>query len=106
MSAGLTIMKMQAMVMKMLAMATTVWSAEMARAMEVAVYAASMTVNRKRKKASAVGLKPEHTEQTCITQESKGSQSGGRGPRVGKRMRRGGEDQELKTGTRRKLNHS
>lgn len=34
---GITIMKTQAMVMKMLAMATTVWSAEMARAMEVAV---------------------------------------------------------------------
>lgn len=30
-------MKTQAMVMKMVAMATTVWSAEMARAMEVAV---------------------------------------------------------------------
>lgn len=34
---GITIMKTQAMVMKMLAMATTVWSAEMARAMDVAV---------------------------------------------------------------------
>ena len=33
----ITIMKTQAMVMKMVAMATTVWSAEMARAMEVAV---------------------------------------------------------------------
>lgn len=33
----ITIIKTQAMVMKMLAMATTVWSAEMARAMEVAV---------------------------------------------------------------------
>lgn len=35
--AAVTIMKTQAMVMKMLAMATTVWSAEMAKAMEVAV---------------------------------------------------------------------
>lgn len=33
----ITIMKTQAMVMKMLAMATTVWSAEMARAIDVAV---------------------------------------------------------------------
>lgn len=34
---NVTIIKTKVMVMKMLAMATTVWSAEMARAMEVAV---------------------------------------------------------------------
>lgn len=33
----ITIMKTQAMVMKIFAMATTVWSAEIARAMDVAV---------------------------------------------------------------------
>lgn len=52
-------MKTQVMVMKMLAMATTVWSAEMAMAMEVAVYDTRATLNMKVKKAPAVGFRPE-----------------------------------------------
>lgn len=61
-------MKTQVMVMKMLAMATTVWSAEMAKAMDVAVYATRATVNMKMKKAPAVGFSPaqEHGDQNEI----------------------------------------
>ena len=51
-------MKTKAMVMKMLAMATTLWSAEMAIVMAVAVYATMATVNMKMKKASTVALNP------------------------------------------------
>lgn len=46
------------MVMKMLATATTDWSADIAMAMAAAVQATSITVNMKMKKASAVRFNP------------------------------------------------
>lgn len=55
----LTIMKTNVMVMKMLARPTTLWSAEMAMVMAVAVYATRVTVSVKTKKAEAVHLRPE-----------------------------------------------
>ena len=51
-------MKTKLMVMKMLAIATTVWSAEIAIVIAVAVYATNATVSMNTKKASGVPLKP------------------------------------------------
>lgn len=49
---------MKLIVMKMLATATTDWSADIAMAMDAAVQATSITVNMKMKKASVVGFNP------------------------------------------------
>lgn len=56
---SLTIMKTKVMVMKMLASATTAWSAEMAMVMAVAVYATSVTVSVNTEKAHKVHFSPE-----------------------------------------------
>ncbi len=51
-------MKMKLMVMKMLATATTDWSAEMAMVMDAAVQETRITVNMKMKNAAPVGFNP------------------------------------------------
>ncbi len=69
----LAIMKMKLMVMKMLATATTDWSAEMAMVMDAAAQETRITVNMKMKNAAPVGFNPakqrfQHlrTLQTCM----------------------------------------
>lgn len=54
----LAIMKMKLMVMKMLATATTDWSAEMAMVMDAAAQETRITVNMKKKNAATVGFNP------------------------------------------------
>ena len=51
-------MKTKEMVMKRLASATTLWSAEMAMVMEVAVYDTRVTVSMKMKNASTETCSP------------------------------------------------
>ncbi len=53
-----TIIKTKLIVRKMLAMATTVWSAEMARVKDVAVYDTRTMENMKMKNASADAFRP------------------------------------------------
>lgn len=60
-----TIMNTKLMVMKMLAMATTVWSAEMASVMDVAVYDTRMMEKRKMKNASAAAFSPVERSHRC-----------------------------------------
>ncbi len=62
-----TIIKTKLMVRKMLAMATTVWSAEMARVKDVAVYDTRMMENKKMKNASTDAFSPAEKTQTHQT---------------------------------------
>ena len=71
-------MKTKEMVMKRLAIATTLWSAEMAMVMEVAVYATSMTVSMKMKKASTETRSPatQHPRGTPVRRARAGQRRG------------------------------
>ncbi len=59
-----TVINKNIMLMMMLAMPTTVWSAEMARVMDVAVYDIRMMENMKIKNASADAFRPTQEIQT------------------------------------------